>query len=368
MAKPSAARVPAVSDLRRTPLDDAHVEAGAKLVDFAGWEMPVQYEGIGAEHVAVRSACGVFDVSHMGAVETEGPQAGELLQRLLTNDTSALDVGGAIYSCVCREDGGVLDDVFTYRLAESHYLTVTNASNHEKIMGWFADHAADYDAVVNDRLADYAMLAVQGPKARQIVGSMAQGDLPARHRIADMNVGPGDALVCGTGYTGEDGVELLVKPDEAAALWEELVVAGATPAGLAARDTLRLEVNYCLYGNELTEERTPIEAALDWALVDGTGFLCEERCGQQMREGTDELLAAFKLTGHGIPRKGNPIMLGDDVVGEVTSGTHSPSLETGIGMGYVRTDLAKPGTALEIDVRGKRRAARVEERPLYRKG
>jgi aminomethyltransferase len=356
------------TDLRRTPLYGAHVEAGAKLVDFAGWEMPVQYEGIGAEHLAVRSDCGVFDVSHMGEVETEGPQAMELLQRLLTNDISGLEVGGAIYSCVCREDGGVLDDVFTYRLAESHFLTVTNASNHEKIMAWFDDQAAGFDAAVMDCLAKYAMLAVQGPKAREVVGSMAQGDLPARHRIADMNLGTGDALVCGTGYTGEDGVEILVPPDAAAALWEELVIAGAKPAGLGARDTLRLEVNYCLYGNELTEERTPIEAALDWALVDGTGFIGQERCAEQMREGTDELLAAFKLTGHGIPRKGNPIMLGDEVVGEVTSGTHSPSLEVGIGMGYVRTDLAEPGTNLEIDVRGKRRAARVERRPLYSRG
>jgi aminomethyltransferase len=337
------------------------------LVDFAGWEMPVQYKGIGVEHLAVRSSCGVFDVSHMGEVETEGAQAKDLLQRLLTNDISKLEVGGAIYSCLCREDGGVLDDVFTYRLAEQHFLTVTNASNHDKVMAWFERQAADFDADVSDHLENYAMLAVQGPRAREIVGSMAQGDLPARHRVADMNLGIGDALVCGTGYTGEDGVEILVPPDAAAALWEELVVAGATPAGLGARDTLRLEVNYCLYGNELTEERTPIEAGLDWALVDGTGFIGEERCREQMESGTEELLAAFKLTGHGIPRKGNPIMLGDDVVGEVTSGTHSPSLDAGIGMGYVRTDLAEPGTDLEIDVRGKRRPARVEKRPLYSK-
>jgi aminomethyltransferase len=338
------------------------------LVDFAGWEMPVQYKGIGVEHLAVRSSCGVFDVSHMGEVETEGAQAKDLLQRLLTNDISKLEVGGAIYSCLCREDGGVLDDVFTYRLAEQHFLTVTNGSNHDKVMAWFERQAADFDADVSDHLENYAMLAVQGPRAREIVGSMAQGDLPARHRVADMNLGIGDALVCGTGYTGEDGVEILVPPDAAAALWEELVVAGATPAGLGARDTLRLEVNYCLYGNELMEERTPIEAGLDWALVDGTGFIGEERCREQMESGTGELLAAFKLTGHGIPRKGNPIMLGDDVVGEVTSGTHSPSLDAGIGMGYVRTDLAEPGTELEIDVRGKRRPARVEKRPLYSKG
>jgi aminomethyltransferase len=349
-------------------LYDQHVDAGAKLVDFAGWAMPVQYQGIGAEHLAVRSSCGVFDVSHMGEVETEGPGAMDLLQRLLTNDISTLEVGAAKYACVCREDGGVLDDVFTYRLADQHFLTVTNASNHEKIMSWFEQQAGDFEADVSDHLEKYAMLAVQGPKAREIVGSMAQGDLPARHRIADMNLGTGDALVCGTGYTGEDGVEILVPPDAAAALWEELVVAGAVPAGLGARDTLRLEVNYCLYGNELTEERTPIEAALDWALVDGSGFIGGERCREQAQNGTEELLAAFKLTGHGIPRQGNPIMLGDDVVGEVTSGTHSPTLEVGIGMGYVRTDLAEPGTALEIDVRGKRRPARVEKRPLYSAG
>ena len=328
----------------------------------------MQYKGIGVEHLAVRGGCGVFDVSHMGEVETEGAQAMDLLQRLLTNDISKLEVGGAIYSCVCREDGGALDDVFTYRLAEQHFLTVTNASNHDKVMAWFERQAADFDAEVSDHLENYAMLAVQGPRAREVVGSMAQGDLPARHRVADMNLGIGDALVCGTGYTGEDGVEILLPPDAAAALWEELVVAGATPAGLGARDTLRLEVNYCLYGNELTEERTPIEAGLDWALVDGTGFIGEERCREQMENGTEELLAAFKLTGHGIPRKGNPIMLGDDVVGEVTSGTYSPSLDVGIGMGYVRTDLAEPGTDLEIDVRGKRRPARVEKRPLYSKG
>lgn len=354
-----------MSELRRTPLYGAHVEAGAKLVDFSGWEMPVQYEGISAEHLAVRGGCGVFDVSHMGEVETEGSGSLELLQRLLTNDVSKLEVGAAQYSCICREDGGVLDDVFTYRLADQHYLTVTNASNHEQDLIWFREHAERFDAEVRDRLADYAMLAVQGPKARAIVGSMAQGELPARHRIADMNLGTGDALVCGTGYTGEDGVEILVPPDEAAALWEELVVAGATPAGLGARDTLRMEVNYCLYGNDLSPERTPIEAALDWALVDGTGFIGSERCAEQMRDGTDQLLAAFVITGGGIPRQGNRVLLGDEAVGEVTSGTHSPSLDVGIGMAYLRTDLAEPGTEVEIDVRGKRRAARVEKRPLY---
>ncbi len=356
-----------MSELRRTPLYETHVEAGARMVPFAGWELPVEYEGVVPEHLAVRTGCGVFDVSHMGEIETEGPQAGELLQRLLTNDISTLEVGGAQYSCLCREDGGVLDDLFTYRLAPDHFLTVTNASNHDQDLAWFREQAGagGFEAEVNDRFHDYAMLAVQGPRAREIVGSLAQGELPARHRIADMNLGTGDALVCGTGYTGEDGVEILVPPDEAAALWEELVVAGATPAGLGARDTLRMEVNYCLYGNELDQRHTPIEAALDWALVDGSGFIGSEVCAEQRAGGTERLLAPFVIVGEGIPGQGDPVLCGDEVVGEVTSGALSPSLETGIGMAYVRTEKAGPGTELEIDVDGERRAARVEERPLY---
>ena len=354
--------------LKRTPLYDAHVEAGAKLVPFAGWEMPVQYEGIRAEHLAVREGCGVFDVSHMGEIETEGPQAAELLQKLLSNDVSAIAVGGAQYSCLCREDGGVLDDLFTYRLGEDHYLTVTNASNHEKDLAWWREHADGLDVEVHDRIDDYAMLAVQGPTAREIIGSMAQGELPARFHTTELNLGPGDALVCGTGYTGEDGVELLVDPDAAAALWEELLTAGATPVGLGARDTLRLEVNYCLYGNELSEERTPIEAGLGWCVKEETGFIGSERIAEIRAEGPKERLATFVITDRGIPRQGNPIVAGDDDVGVVTSGTQSPSLDVGIGMGYVRSDLAEPGTELEIDVRGKRRAAEVRKTPLYADG
>jgi len=353
--------------LKRTPLYEAHREAGAKLVDFAGWEMPVQYGGIRAEHLAVREGCGVFDVSHMGEIETEGPQSLELLQRLLSNDLAQLELGGAQYSCLCREDGGTLDDLFTYRLGDDHYLTVTNASNHERDLAWFREHAEGFEAEVHDRLHDYAMLAVQGPTAREIVGTMAQGELPARFRVADMNLGTGDALVCGTGYTGEAGVEILVPPDEAAALWEELVVAGATPAGLGARDTLRLEVNYCLYGNELTEERTPIEANLGWIVEEDTGFIGSEACARQRAEGTAQTLVPIVIAGEGIPRRGNPVMAGEEIVGEVTSGTLSPSLEVGIGMAYVNSELTEPGTEIEIDVRGKRRPARVEKVPLYEK-
>ncbi|HEY3192946.1 MAG TPA: glycine cleavage system aminomethyltransferase GcvT [Solirubrobacterales bacterium] len=351
--------------LKRTPLYEAHVAAGAKLVDFAGWEMPVQYDGIKEEHLCVRNACGVFDVSHMGEIETEGPRAAELLQRLLSNDVSKIQVGGAQYSTLCREDGGVLDDLFTYRLADDRYLTVTNAANHVRDLEWFEAHAVEFEAEVRDRIDGYAMLAVQGPEARGIVGKLAEAELPERFHTAELTVAGAPALVCGTGYTGEDGVEILVSPDGARTVWDAVIGGGASPAGLGARDTLRLEVNYCLYGNDLTEERTPIEAALGWCVKEETGFTGSEACRQVREEGPAEILRPFVLTGSGIPRQGNPIMSGDQQVGEVTSGTMSPCLEVGIGMGYVRSDLSEPGTKIEIDVRGKRRPAEVRKAPLY---
>ncbi len=353
--------------LKRTPLYEAHVEAGAKLVPFAGWEMPVEYDGIRAEHLRVRSGCGVFDVSHMGEIETEGPQAVELLQRLLSNDVSKIQLGGAQYSCLCREDGGVLDDLFTYRLGEDRYLTVTNAANHERDLEWFEAHAVEFEAEVHDRIDAYAMLAVQGPEARPIVQRITDGELPPRFRTAELPVAGVPCLVCGTGYTGEDGVELLMAPDGARTVWDALIGGGARPAGLGARDTLRLEVNYCLYGNDLTEERTPIEAGLGWCVKEDTGFTGSEACRRVRDQGTKEVLEPFVITGTGIPRQGNRIVSGDDQVGEVTSGTMSPSLGIGIGMGYIRKDLAEPGTGVEIDVRGKRRAAEIRKGPLYSK-
>jgi aminomethyltransferase len=206
--------------VKRTPLYAAHLEAGAKLVDFAGWEMPVEYDGIRAEHLRVRSSCGVFDVSHMGEIETSGPQALQLLQRLLSNDLEKLALGGAQYSVLCREDGGVLDDLFTYRTAPDRFLTVTNASNHDKDLAWFQAHAGDFDAEVHDSHDGYAMLAVQGPRAREIVQAMADAPLPNRFTTATRLLCGRSALVCGTGYTGEDGVEILCDPADAAALWD----------------------------------------------------------------------------------------------------------------------------------------------------
>ena len=354
---------------RRTALYDAHVAAGAKLVEFAGWEMPVQYEGVGAEHRAVREGCGIFDVSHMGEIEVAGPGGRELLQRLLSNDVArialAVEGGGAQYSVLCREDGGVLDDLFTYRLDTERYLTVTNAANHERDLEWFRAHAADFPQVeVSDRIEEYAMLAVQGPLARGIAQAISERPLPPRMRAARRRLAGHEALVCGTGYTGEDGVEILCAPEHARVLWDELVRRGATPAGLAARDTLRLEVCFHLYGNDLTAQRGPIEAGLGWCCKEDTGFIGAEAVRAVREAGPAEKLVAFAIEGPGIARRGNPIAGG----GEVTSGTMSPSLGVGIGMAYVPAAHAAIGGELRIDVRGKMRRAVVKQKPLYRKG
>ena len=225
--------MPAAETMKRTSLYERHEAAGARLVPFAGWEMPVQYAGIREEHLAVRRSAGVFDVSHMGEIETRGPQADALLQRLLSNDVRRVPEGGAQYSVLCREDGGILDDLFTYRLAEEHFLTVTNAANHEKDLAWFQRHAEEFDADVVDHIDDYAMLAVQGPRARDILGGLADGRLPQRMHCCQRSVAGVPMLVCGTGYTGEDGVEVLLHPDRAGTVWDALVEAGVTPAGLA---------------------------------------------------------------------------------------------------------------------------------------
>jgi aminomethyltransferase len=347
--------------LRRTPLHDRHVAAGAKLVPFAGWEMPVQYGGIREEHAAVRQRVGIFDVSHMGEIETTGPDAQRLLQRLLSNDVARIAENGAQYSVLCREDGGVLDDLFTYRLGPDRFLTVTNAANHERDHAWFQRHAHEFDVTVVDRIEDYAMLAVQGPEARALVQELTEGELPKRFHTARRTVaGIRDVLVCGTGYTGEDGVELMIPPQGATAVWDAVTNAGAIPAGLGARDTLRLEACFHLYGNDLTEDRGPIEAGLGWCCKEETGFIGAERVARDRKDGTAEQLVPFAITGPGIARQGNPVIGG----GVVTSGTLSPTLGYGIGLAYLPADRTEPGTKFEIDVRGKTRSAEVRTKPL----
>ena len=333
------------------------------MVPFAGFEMPVQYAGIREEHLAVRRAVGVFDISHMGQVEIRGPDAQSFLQRILSNDVRRLPEGGAQYGVLCREDGGVLDDLFTYRLADCEFLTVTNAANHEKDLAWMQTQAEGFDVDVVDRAADFAMLAVQGPEARDVVTRLADGSLPSRFHCCERDVAGVPALVCGTGYTGEDGVELLVAPVAAAVVWDAVVKAGATPAGLGARDTLRLEACFHLYGNDLVEDRGPIEAGLGWCCKEQTAFIGSERVAQDRAQGTAEKLVPFVIDGPGIARHGNPVLGG----GVVTSGTFSPCLEQGIGMAYVSAERAQVGTRIELDVRGTIRLATIAQKPLYRK-
>jgi aminomethyltransferase len=349
----------------RTPLFEQHVDLGAKVVPFAGWEMPVTYEGIREEHSAVRRHVGMFDVSHMGEVEVEGAGALRFLQRVLSNDAAQIEIGGAQYSCLCHEDGGVIDDLFAYRLGGDRFLIVTNAANHETDLAWLGRQSREFDVIVRDVADRYAMLAVQGPHARAVLSSALGIELPPRFRVSHVLVGRRPALACGTGYTGEDGVELLIDPEVAAPIWAELLDAGVVPCGLGARDTLRLEVCFPLHGNELTAERNPVEAGLGWCCKEGTGFIGAEAIARARAEGSAETLVAFKLEGQGIPREGNPVLHGGAEVGVVTSGTFAPSLELGAGMAYVRSEIAEVGTEIEIDVRGKHRPARIASKPLY---
>ncbi len=352
------------STLKRTSLFETHREAGGKIVPFAGWEMPVQYaDGIRAEHLAVRGSAGIFDVSHMGEVEVTGPGAEDFLQHLYSNDITKMAIGRAQYALLCAEDGGVIDDLFTYRLGPERYLTVTNAANHDGDVAWLRAHTEGFDVELLDAADRYAMLAVQGPVAREIVQAISDSPLPARMTAQRGIVFGREMLVCGTGYTGEDGVELLLDPDDAPAVWEEIVRRGATPAGLAARDTLRLEACFHLYGNDLSADRNPIEAGLGWACKEATGFIGSEAVAAARADGTKEKLAPFKLTGPGIARQGNAVVGG----GEVTSGTLSPCLGIGIGMAYLPAGKTTPGETFEIDVRGKTRPAVVATKPLYDK-
>ncbi len=336
------------------------------MMGFAGWEMPVWYDGVVAEHMAVRRAAGVFDVSHMGQVEVRGPDAMALLQRLLSGDLRRLPEGGAQYGLICDERGGILDDVLTYRLAERHFLTVTNAANHERDLGWFLDHASGFDVDVRDRREEFAMLAVQGPESGALLARLADGPLPPRNHCCQRTIAGLAMLVCATGYTGEAGVELMLDPAGAGAVWDALVGAGAHPAGLGARDTLRLEAGLPLHGNDIDERRNPIEAGLGWACAEQTGFIGAEAVAAAREPDPSaraERLVCFEIAGRGIARQGDRIEGG----GVVTSGGFSPCLERGIGMAYVPADRSAPGTELVIDVRGAARRAVVRAKPIYRK-
>jgi aminomethyltransferase len=344
--------------LLRTPLHDRHVAAGARMVPFAGWEMPVQYEGVIQEHRAVRKDAGVFDVSHMGEIEVEGPRAHDLLQSLLSNDLDRIGVGSAQYTLLTNERGGIIDDLIVYRLDEFRYLLIVNASNREADYEWLKNRE-HRGSDVRDVSDDYALLAVQGPRAIERLGLP-----PAKSFTFDMAEIDGiEVMVNRTGYTGEDGCELMAMADDAVALWDAVLARSVVPCGLGARDTLRLEVCFPLHGNDITPDSDPISAGLGWACALDTDFTGVEELRQIKEAGPERKLVAFVMSERAIPRQGMPIEGG----GEVTSGTHSPMLDQGIGLGYVPAEHAAPGTELTIDVRGRPRSAGVVKKPIYKR-
>jgi aminomethyltransferase len=343
--------------LRRTPLYDRHIAAGARIVSFAGWAMPVQYEGIIPEHRAVRSAAGVFDVSHMGQLELRGPRTLEYLEWMLSNDLDRIGAGHAQYTLLLNDHGAPVDDLIAYRIADDQLLLVVNASrvdpDSERLQGALPD-----GVTLVDRSAELAMLALQGPQSLELV---ELPELPS-FGFTEAEVCGVPATVARTGYTGEPGVELLVAAGSAGELWDALIAAGAVPCGLGARDTLRLEVCYPLYGNDLSEQRTALEAGLGWVCpVDDKDFAGAAALRQQRDRGGYDRLVAFTMDERGIPRPGMAVL----PAGEVTSGTMSPSLGVGIGMAYVPETMAATGTEISIDVRGRPVAARVARKPLY---
>jgi aminomethyltransferase len=344
--------------LRRTPLYERHRALGARMVPFAGWEMPVQYEGVIAEHRAVRADTGVFDVSHMGELEVEGPRAHELLQVLLANDLDKIEPGGAQYTLVTNERGGIVDDLIAYRLEEGRYLLIVNASNREHVFQWLKEREIP-GSDVRDVSDEFGLLAVQGPRSIERLGL---DDAPA-FTFAEHELDGIEVMVNRTGYTGERGVELLVPAEDAADLWERVLERGAVPCGLGARDTLRLEVCYPLHGNDIGPDTDAISAGLGWVCALDKDFTGADELRRIKADGPNQRLVPFVMEDSGIPRQGMSIEGG----GEVTSGTHSPMLDRGIGMGYVPTERAAPDTELTIDVRGRGRRARVVTKPIYKR-
>ncbi|HEY0511337.1 MAG TPA: glycine cleavage system aminomethyltransferase GcvT [Thermoanaerobaculia bacterium] len=358
--------------LQRTPLYECHREAGARIVDFAGWEMPVQYAGVIEEHRAVRTAAGLFDVSHMGEVRVRGAGAEAFLQRLTPNDVSKLVPGRAHYSGLLTERGTYVDDVLVYRLAPEDFLVVVNASNARRDFAWIADAARDesVDAEVTNESDRYALLALQGPRALGILAPLASLDISGLkyYGFAEGRIDGRPALISRTGYTGEDGFELYVAPEDAPGIWRLLLAAGAVPAGLGARDTLRLEAAMALYGHEIDETTTPFEAALSWVVKTDKGeFRGRDALLAQKAAGIPRKLVGFEVQGRGIARQGHAVVSGGERVGGVTSGTWSPTFEKALGMAYVPPAMAAVGTPLTLDVRGKALPATVVEIPFYRR-
>ncbi|MDG5492086.1 glycine cleavage system aminomethyltransferase GcvT [Psychroserpens sp. SPM9] len=355
--------------MKNTALTATHEALGAKMVPFAGYNMPVQYDGVNIEHEAVRTGVGVFDVSHMGEFLIEGPQALDLIQKVCSNDASKLTIGKAQYSCLPNDDGGIVDDLIVYRVKEDTYLLVVNASNIEKDWNWIASKN-DVGAEMRDLSDDYSLLAIQGPKAVEAMQQLSSHDLAA---IKFYNFVVGDfagidhVIISATGYTGSGGFEIYCKNDEVKQIWDKVVEAGAKPIGLAARDTLRLEMGYCLYGNDIDDTTSPIEAGLGWITKFSKKFTNSEALEDEKRRGPDRKLVAFELDERGIPRQGYDIVdSSGKTIGNVTSGTMSPSLGKGIGLGYVPPIFADTGSKIKIQIRKNAVPATIVKLPFYK--
>ncbi|RDY58366.1 glycine cleavage system aminomethyltransferase GcvT [Flagellimonas nanhaiensis] len=360
--------------MKTTALHSTHVALGAKMVPFAGYDMPVSYEGVNIEHETVRNSVGVFDVSHMGEFLIEGPKALELIQKVTSNDASKLVVGKAQYSCFPNENGGIVDDLIVYRIKDETYLLVVNASNIEKDWEHISKYNKDIGAEMRNISDDYSLLAIQGPKAVEAMQSLSSIDLAS---IKFYNFVVGDfagiehVIISATGYTGSGGFEIYCKNSEVQQVWDQVLEAGASfgikPIGLAARDTLRLEMGYCLYGNDIDDTTSPFEAGLGWITKFTKEFVNSSVLAKEKEEGPKRKLVAFELNERGIPRNGYAIFDEEgNEIGKVTSGTMSPSLSKGIGLGYVTTELSKVDSKIHIQIRKSKVPATVVKLPFYK--
>lgn len=359
--------------MKQTALHEIHKALGAKMVPFAGYEMPVQYDGVNVEHLAVRNSIGVFDVSHMGEFLIEGPNALDLVQSVCSNDAARLAIGQAQYSCFPNSNGGIVDDLIVYRLEEAAYLMVVNASNIEKDWNWIQSKNLE-NVKMKNLSDDYSLLAIQGPVAVQAMQPLSNLDLSAikfyHFKVGDL-AGIDGVIISATGYTGSGGFEIYCKNKDVKHIWNSIFEAGNSfgikPIGLAARDTLRLEMGYCLYGNDIDDNTSPIEAGLGWITKFSKTFTNSENLQKQSKEGVKQKLIGFELLERGIPRKGYEIIDANELtIGEVTSGTMSPSLGKGIGMGYVKTNHTAVGTPIGVKIRKKIVAAVVVKTPFYK--
>jgi aminomethyltransferase len=356
--------------MKKTPLNAVEHELGGKMIDFGGWELPVQFKSILDEHDAVRTSAGLFDVSHMGEILIKGPEALALLQKTTCNDVSKLEDGRAHYNGLLYPTAGFVDDILIYRMSADDYFVVVNASNSDKDFDWLADSAKGMDVQVRNASADYAQLALQGPNAEKILQPMTDVDLASMkyYRFGRGKVDGVPAIVSRTGYTGEDGFEIYVAPDAAPSLFKKIIAAGVTPCGLGARDTLRLEAKMALYGNDIDHSTTPLEADLGWIVkLEKGAFMGRDVLERERSEGPRRKLVGFEMVERGIARHGYPIVDGKEEIGVVTSGTHSPTLKKAIGLAYLPLDKSAPGTEFTVLIRGKEARARVVPTPFYKR-